>query len=498
MENRETISRRQAEYNKSNKDTIRQYRTEYNQKNKEGLKAKQNIYNERNKEVIKQKESFRRMVAFKNFDEKDRYKKFIKDIQEGLNYTCICCHRTFFKSSIQSGSLNTLQQKINSKTPGLFERCISLKHEGCQNKVSKIVHVCTTCFKYLVHKGQMPPLSYFNGLQLDDIPQFLKMNELEQTLVAKELIFLKTFKLPVSRWSAVKDRVVNVPITDNDLLETLSQVNSVPRRLDKSGLIPVKLKRRLSYKNIVNESYIDPVKMINALKYFRERNHPAYQEIDIDESYQFMHNIDALELDSEGSASDTSDEEQDFNQYTRQESTMLTDDCPEGTLVLNSSQLPVRKKSSSQSRNSISLAPGEGKIPTNILRNTQWDVNAFPSLHPTGKYGLNFKREKKIGAQQYFLQRLMNADKRFSKTIPYIFSALYYIEREQFERQINISFQRGCMRDGQLLSIEDGFSVFDKIPGTPRYWQQRRYDMIAKIEQLGAFQFFFTAYAFNQ
>ena len=86
----------------------------------------------------------------------------------------------------------------------------------------------------------------------------------------------------------------------------------------------------------------------------------------------------------------------------------------------------------------------------------------------------------------------MNADKRFSQTIPYIFSALYYIEREQFERQINISFQRGCMRDGQLLSIEDGFSVFDKIPGTPRYWQQRRYDMIAKIEQLGAFQFFFT------
>ncbi len=48
------------------------------------------------------------------------------------------------------------------------------------------------------------------------------------------------------------------------------------------------------------------------------------------------------------------------------------------------------------------------------------------------------------------------------------------------------------MVDGQLLSLEDGFSVFDKIPGTPRYWQQRRYDMIAKIEQLGAFQFFFT------
>ena len=40
----------------------------------------------------------------------------------------------------------------------------------------------------------------------------------------------------------------------------------------------------------------------------------------------------------------------------------------------------------------ISFAPGEGKIPTNILKEDDWDVKSFPNLHPTGKNGLHQKR----------------------------------------------------------------------------------------------------------
>ena len=40
--------------------------------------------------------------------------------------------------------------------------------------------------------------------------------------------------------------------------------------------------------------------------------------------------------------------------------------------------------------------------------------------------------------------------------------------------------------------MEDGFSVFDNIKGSPRYWQKLRFDLIAKLEQLGPFQFFYT------
>merc|ERR1711978_347484 len=35
-------------------------------------------------------------------------------------------------------------------------------------------------------------------------------------------------------------------------------------------------------------------------------------------------------------------------------------------------------------------------------------------------------------------------------------------------------------------------NVFDQVKGTPKFWQKKRKEMIAKISQLGPFQFFFT------
>ena len=40
--------------------------------------------------------------------------------------------------------------------------------------------------------------------------------------------------------------------------------------------------------------------------------------------------------------------------------------------------------------------------------------------------------------------------------------------------------------------IKDPFSVFDNIKGTPKYWQKVKFDMIAKLENIGPFQWFFT------
>ena len=42
------------------------------------------------------------------------------------------------------------------------------------------------------------------------------------------------------------------------------------------------------------------------------------------------------------------------------------------------------------------------------------------------------------------------------------------------------------------MQTQDGFAVFDNIRGSPRYWQKLRFDMVAKLEQLGPFQFFYT------
>ena len=125
-----------------------------------------------------------------------------------------------------------------------------------------------------------------------------------------------------------------------------------------------------------------------------------------------------------------------------------------------------------------------------------WDIDAFPMKHPDGKNGLHQSRERKLSDQYYFVQRLRNKDERFSSDPSYAFASAAYLEKKQLQRNINVSFSRGkksiTPAGEKTYRLEDGFSVFDKISNTPSYWKTAKYEMQAKLENLGPFQFFFT------
>ena len=91
----------------------------------------------------------------------------------------------------------------------------------------------------------------------------------------------------------------------------------------------------------------------------------------------------------------------------------------------------------------VSVAPGEGKIPSNILDEKDWDLKSFPCLHPDGKSSLHSERQVKLNDQDYFVQRVMNQDARFAENPAYVFAAIAYIEKKQIERNKGISFIRG-------------------------------------------------------
>lgn len=61
-----------------------------------------------------------------------------------------------------------------------------------------------------------------------------------------------------------------------------------------------------------------------------------------------------------------------------------------------------------QSQQDLPFAPGEGKLPENILSIENWDALAFPMKHPGGNNNLHQKREVKLRDQYYFAQRLRN------------------------------------------------------------------------------------------
>ena len=44
----------------------------------------------------------------------------------------------------------------------------------------------------------------------------------------------------------------------------------------------------------------------------------------------------------------------------------------------------------------------------------------------------------------------------------------------------------------KTLKVDDPFAVLDDIKQTPRYWRKAKYEMLAKLDNFGPFQFFFT------
>ena len=105
-------------------------------------------------------------------------------------------------------------------------------------------------------------------------------------------------------------------------------------------------------------------------------------------------------------------------------------------------------------------------------------------------------RPVELSHQKFFEQRLLNADERFANSKSYTFAATQFCERKQLIDRVYLSFMRGNARrndDGGLTySLNDPCAVFDNIKNTPRFWKKKKDELIAKLENLGPFHFFFT------
>ena len=327
--------------------------------------------------------------------------------------------------------------------------------------------------------------------------------------------------------SAVKDKLVNVPVDSSDVINT---IRNIPRTPKEAGLVQVKLKRRLKYKNHHSHEFISPDKIFKMLEFLKKSRHPYYQFYDDPRSYKKrwmeqlvtkgvgkkikLHFIEdtkipkIVELNKENriiaprSYNDlTDDEEEDLKdeaqyiendpvkkmQFDHNVSTCLTNKFPEMLLDDDGKEI--------LSEEDFSFAPAEGKTPKNFLSQKDWDIKAWPSVHPDGNFGLHHKRKINLTDQKYFVHRIRNKDRRFEGNPGYVFAAASYIEKKKLQSNANISFCRGkktSTNDGMEYTLDDPFTVFDNLKNTPKYWQKYKYEMIAKLENLGPFQWFFT------
>ena len=133
---------------------------------------------------------------------------------------------------------------INMYKEGLIRSCIAESIEVTING-SKQRYLCKTCISHMKSR-RMPPMSVRNRLSLQPQDENLNLTELEATLIAKNIPFQKIYQLPKSRWTALSDKVINVPINDEDIVKT---VDLLPKTPKEARLVGVSLKRKLEYKN---------------------------------------------------------------------------------------------------------------------------------------------------------------------------------------------------------------------------------------------------------
>ena len=477
-----------------------------------------------NRKKISELQQERRRKKVSNMTMDDRRLQFRQDIIEGPNFNCKSCERGLFRSGVKQIMGAELEKLIKPLTKK-FMKDLGLE---CEKKLI----LCYTCLK-AIKAQKVPSINVSNGLLLEDVPEELKISDLEQQLIAKILIFMKIKKLPTTRMKAVIDKVISVPLEDRDIEKT---VQTLPRQPKDAEIVPVELKRKLEMKNSHLKEFIRPEAVVKAVKKLKMLNNVYYKDVRVDEGFtldedeieddileekDLISMVEAMEvtdellnedelcsilnesMDVEVQESETDDDDDTESglqavkefQGNYDSHTCLMPMELDAQVVINEGTETTTKKRHDHGKG-ISIAPGEGKIPTNFLREENIDVKAFPRHFPSGVNGLDHKRAIRLTKQMYFNQRLLNKDGRFATDPYYVFMATSYIERLQLERQIDISGLKGVSTteaNGQTrLQLKDPCDIFKKLSGSPKFWQHARNELIAKVKQLGPFQVFFT------
>ena len=221
-----------------------------------------------------------------------RLKAFRDSIRNGRVFFCICCHRMLHEN--QGVELaEDWKESFDAQYPGAVARFIGpipsrTVYLPCpiDQEAEELTsdYTCYTCKRYL-ERNKMAPMCNQNNLQFVNIEKHpeLELSELEQQLIALNLIFQKIVLLPKSRWNAMKDLTVNVPIAPSDVVETLTKL---PRTPADARLAVVQLKRRLNYPGVHNQQSIDMQKVLKALQTFISMKNPHYQDIPEDNRFK--------------------------------------------------------------------------------------------------------------------------------------------------------------------------------------------------------------------
>ena len=341
-----------------------------------------------------------------------------------------------------------------------------------------------------------------------DKPDLLNLTPLEERLISPRIPFMQIRELPRGGQLSIHGNIVNVPSDVN------STVHCLPRSLSESQTIPIKLKRRVSYKHHYQFQNVRPQRVLDAAKYLVEPS-DLFKDEGIEVQNTFINDINrsnsedwkefvqncSEKMNKIVSKDNTEGESNNNTSNVSSEVLYDTDDwCeveerPAGVTDTLLEQTNVAENADKI----ISFAPGEGNKPLGIFLDKDSEYLSFPSIFCGKRRPENNERQVPISYSTVAKWELRSRDRRAAMSVPNIFYKLKKLQIKQIQDSACISLRKCKMKGkhytagdlksenylNKLIHLDEGFRVLKNVRGSPPYFEKCKKDLFAMIRQLG-------------
>ena len=427
---------------------------------------------------------------------------FHKNISVGPEYICTCCDQLWYRSSVTQ--CNASLYKSCSKE--ILALCLT----GLKS-IDNTEWICSTCHSNL-KAGKLPTCAKANKMTFPEKPDVLKdLTPLEERLISPRIPFMQVRELPRGGQLSIHGNVVNVPADVN------STVSVLPRPINESQTIPIKLKRRLGYKHHYQFQNVRPSKVLEAAQYlvrtsqlFKnegiqvmdsyvqnqvDNNEDEWSEfiskdrketsenLSINLNAQSQEEVKATNASNDSIDNDTDDE---WCETTERSSGVMDTLLQEPDITQDGDRI-------------ISFAPGEGNRPLGIFTDKDSEFLSFPTIYCGKRQADNSERLVPVHYSTMCKWELRSKDRRVAQSVPNIFYKLKKLQIRQIQGSASLSLRK-CKTKGKtytagdlksescvdkLINLDEGFRVLRNLRGSPPYFERCKKDLFAMIRQLG-------------
>ena len=422
---------------------------------------------------------------------------FHKNIRVGPEYICTCCDQLWYRSSVTECNAS-LYQSCSRK---ILNLCLT----GLKS-IDNTEWICGTCHSNL-KAGKLPTCAKANKMTFPEKPDVLKdLTPLEERLISQRIPFMRVRELPSGGQLSIHGNVVNIPADVN------STVSVLPRPINESQTIPIKLKRRLGYKHHYQFQNIRPTKVLEAAQYL-VRNSEIFKNEGIQVMDNYMSNTDNEDEWSEfisEEVKNTHDMSDEFNCKSLEKAETVkcndtidndTDDEWCETTEQSSGVMDTLLQEPDITQDGdriISFVPGEGNRPLGIFMDKDSEYLSFPTIYCGKRQAENSERFVPVHYSTMCKWELRSKDRRVAQSVPNIFYKLKKLQIRQIQGSAILSLRK-CQTKGKtftagdlksessvnrLINLDEGFRVLRNLRGSPPYFERCKKDLFAMIRQL--------------